>query len=108
MTDIFEKGVIFRFTKKSLAEVFVEKVKGAIYKIDVLPLADVLKFAQRPIGDDWRLKSLKYGYSRKETRKLKPVKTSDGYIVIFPAPGKMVRDQNGYWTTEKAEVDKGG
>lgn len=108
MTDIFEKGLIIGFTKRSIAEDYIYKIKSAIYKIDVIPLMDVLKFAQRPIGDDWRLKSLKYGYSRKETRKLKPVKTKDGYIVIFPPPGRMIRDENGYWTTEKVEVDKGG
>lgn len=105
MSTIFENGLTFGFSKKSLAEEFIGKITSSIYKYDVVTLMDVLKFAQRPVGDDWRIKSLKYGYSRKETRKLKPLKNGGSYTVILPPPGKMVQDENGRWTTE---VDKGG
>lgn len=99
MSTIFENGLQLGFARRYMAEDFIKWVQGAVYKVDVVTLNDILRYTKRPVGDEWRIKSLHYGYSKKETRKLKPVKTPDGYLVVLPPPGKMVQGENGYWTT---------
>ena len=100
MTDIFENGLKLRFTKFALANEYVKWILTRIGMIDAVPLRDILIKAQRPVSDEWRVKSTKYGYARKDVRKLKPIKTEDGYLVILPVPKKIVPCIDGGSTTE--------
>ena len=109
-TTILCNGMQFHFSKKSLADEFCQQIWSMVYKADVICVNDVLRLAKRPtIGfGTGRIGGYKYGYSRRELRKLKPTKTPElgGYSVFLKSPGRMVQDGNGYWTTEPAEKGK--
>lgn len=107
MADIFENGLTLGFVTRNLANEYIETLRSKAYKIDIITLDEVMRMANREVDEDWRIKSLHYGYSRKEIYKLKPVRKNGSYLVIFKTPSLMVRDDNGYWTTER-EIKKKG
>lgn len=100
MSDIFESGFQIWFTKHSLADEFVNWIMTRIGMVDAVALFDILRKAQRPVPEEWRSRSLKYGYARKDVRKLKPIKSDDGYLVILPAPKRIIPHPDGGSTTE--------
>jgi hypothetical protein len=97
--DIIDTIPRFTFTAKGDAEAFCKRMREATYKYDVVTVNDILKDLNRTgklVSEGFR-----YGYSRKEIKKLKIVKDGICWQVVFPSkPGKMVRDRHGYWTTE--------
>ena len=66
------------------------------YKYGVVVINDVLKEGGKPLVPN----GLQYGYARKDIKKVQPVEEDSEWIVQLPAPGRMVRDYNGYWTTD--------
>ena len=101
MSDIFSDGLSLPFPKLKMAEDFVTKLRGITYKIDIITLNEVLQTAGEEIPKDLKIKGLQYGYSRKDIKRLKPRKARKGFVVSFDAPSLMLRDKNGYWTTER-------
>lgn len=102
--DIFEKDGGLFFPTKREAEQFLQKVKNMAYKIDVVTVNDVLINSGRAVKAEYHRDGLKYGYARKEIRKWKAEKIGSEYLVRIPAPGKMIRGENGYWTTENVRT----
>lgn len=107
MSDIFKDGVALPFPKLAMAEEYIKRLQSAAYKIDIITLNEVMAGAcvEMPEDHEWRIKSLHYGYSRREIKKLRPVKARKGFVVNLPEPSLMVRNEKGYWTTER-ELNK--
>ena len=106
--DILEKPLQFPFKRKSEAESFLKELRDEAYKYDVVTINDVLLIrGERSIPEGY-----KYGYHRDELKKLKAKPGMEGWTVELPLPGRMIRDRNGYWTTENIlkmeELQSGG
>ena len=100
--DISKWEPQYTFRTKTLAEEFCMKLRQEAGKYDIITVNDILREVKEPIMED----GFHYGYHKKEIRKLKAEKDGKQYVVRFPAPGRMIRDRNGYWTTET--TGKGG
>lgn len=94
--DIFDRAPRFTFRTKTLAEEFLKRMREAVYKYDVVTVNDILKDRGEPTVRNGH----QFGYHRNEVRKLKPKSVERFWQVEFPIPSRMVRDSNGYWTTE--------
>ena len=103
MKDIFEHGLKLQYSRFKEADEFHKWIRDAIYKCDVVTLRDILVKSKRLVSDKWRIASLKSGYARKDIRKVKPIKTNDGYLLMLPPPKKIVRNPEGGFTTDDTE-----
>lgn len=105
--DLFDLKPMFIFRTRELANQFCERMRHNAAKYDVVTVNDILKDQEKQAAKQ----GFKYGYSKAEIKKLKPVMEQGKWFVIFPKPGKMVRDKNGYWTTipadEEADISHG-
>ena len=79
------------------------------YKVDVVTMNDI--YSDKDRRGKRTTEGFQYGYTRKELKKLKVEFDGFKWGVRFPGnPGKLVRDKNGYWTTDKqlrAEAEGG-
>lgn len=103
--DMLEKAPCFTFRTKEKAEQFITLLKKDAYKYDILTVNDVRiarDFFEGTVGAPVT-GGFEYGYPKKEIKKLKAEKAANGWMVAFPLPGRLVRDQNGYWTTEEKD-----
>lgn len=102
----FDQPFGFIFRTRTLGDEFLRKIRDAAYKYDVVVLNDILKEHDRDAN--LHPQGYHYGYSKKEIRKLKVEKDGVHWLVRFPEPGRMVRDENGYWTTVRSAKAEGG
>lgn len=94
-------GPEFIFRTKGSADDFLKKLNRLAYNVGWITVNDILRDQHLPVtagGGD-------AGYSKKDLRKIKPEKDGDSWKVIFPEPGKLVRDIHGYWTVEKQKEE---
>lgn len=102
--DIFSIATQFAFGSKTLAEEFCRKLRHECHKVGYVTVNDILRIRKEPTvlgGGD-------YGYNKKAIQKLTAEKVDQEWTVKMPVPGKMIRDQHGYWMAETPLVDKGG
>jgi len=107
--DIIHSELELPFRTKNDAVEFIRKMKQEVYKYDVITVLDVFRHHGLPLNGT----AFDYGYDKKMIKKLKAEKQDNGgWLVKFPIPGKLIRDQNGYWTTENVQpvekTDQGG
>lgn len=96
MNDIAFRHRKFTFSTKAKGEEFCKALRNMVNKYDVVTCNDVLE----QYGDVGKFtKYYNIGYNKSEIKKLKVIKENT-WVVEFPAPGRMIRDKNGYWTTE--------
>ena len=100
---IFDNAPSFEFRTRTLGEEFCKRLRDMAYKIDVVTLNDIYKDRKVQLVPE----GYSYGYSRKEIKKLKAERSGEIWAVYFPIPGKLVRDKNGYWTTESVDISGG-
>lgn len=90
----------FTFTSKKSGEEFLKKLRDLAYKVDVVTMNDILKeYGCGKIPEGYM-----YGYHRSEVKKLKVEEAEHYWHVIFPIPGKLIRNQHGYWTTDNIKT----
>ena len=106
--EILDRAPSFTFRTKTLAEEFLKRMRRMTYLFDVVTLNDVMKDRGEPMVTDGH----SFGYHKNEVRKLKPKSIKNHWYVEFPVPSRMVRDRNGYWTTENVlaleKIKEGG
>ena len=93
--EIFGKEPRFTFDSKEEADGFLKKLREDSLKYDVITMNDIL--ARRLIRTE--IEGYHYGYHKDEIKKMKVVKENGEWCITMPIPSKMVRDENGYWTT---------
>ena len=98
--ETIDRAPRFSFPTKEKADEFCKKLREDGLKYDVVTINDVIRRSGNPLPYGLMVDGYKYGYSRKEIKKFKPEKAYGNWIVQMPIPGKMVRDPNGYWTTD--------
>lgn len=98
--ETIDRAPRFSFPTKEKADDFCKKLREDGLKYDVVTINDVIRRSENPLPYGLMVDGYKYGYSRKEIKKFKPEKVGGNYIVRMPIPGKMIRDPNGYWTTD--------
>lgn len=98
--ETIDRAPRFSFPTKEKADEFCKKLRVDGLKYDVVTINDVIRKSGNPLPYGLMVDGYKYGYSRKEIKKFKPEKAYGNWIVRMPIPGKMVRDPNGYWTTD--------
>ena len=103
---IFDREARFSFSSKAEADNFCKKLREDGMKYDVVTILDILRLRGDPIPYEMIQSNVgyHYGYSRKEIKKFKPEKIGSGWVVRMGMPGKMVRDENGYWTTDTVNL----
>lgn len=101
--ETFDRAPRFSFPTKDEAEGFCKWLRGETYKYDVVIINDILRERKIPtVPEGWHC-----GYDRKIAKKLKPKKSGSFWLVELPIPGRMVRDENGYWKTVDISEDGG-
>lgn len=99
----FESGMEFSFETKTEAKEFCKRLQSMEHNVGFITVNDVLRVRKEPLivnGGNW-------GYNKDTVRRLKPKEGQNArkWTVALPPPGKMVRDDNGYW---KAAAHEGG
>lgn len=93
-----DRAPYYMFRTKGEADAFCKRMRDIAYKVDVVTVNDILLDRKEHFVIDG---GYQHGYTRKDCKKLKPEKCGSEWIVTFPcAPGKMIRDAHGHWTTE--------
>ena len=90
----------FTFRTKTEADEFLKRLNKMAYNVGWVTVNDILRERKEPVvtgGGDW-------GYSKKDVKKVKPENIGDCWKVAFPMPGKLVRDDHGYWVVENVQV----
>ena len=103
--EIQERAPHFSFRTQEKASQFIALLKKDVYKYDILTVNDILiarDFFEGVVGNPMT-GGFDYGYSKRQIKKLKAEKVGSGWVVAFPLPGRLVRDKNGYWTTEEED-----
>ena len=101
--ETIDKAPRFSFPTKDEADEFCKKLKEAAYKYDVVIINDILRVRGLPgVPEGYH-----HGYDRKTVKKIKPVKEGSRWQVQMPMPGKMTRDENGFWTTVPVSSEGG-
>lgn len=88
------------FRTKTEADEFLKKLSKMAYNVGWVTVNDILRERKEPVaagGGD-------YGYSKKDLKKVKPEKNGDCWQVHFDVPGKLVRDDHGYWVIDNVQV----
>jgi hypothetical protein len=101
--ETIDRAPRFSFPTKDEAERFCKRMRDATYKYDVVVINDILR--DRGLGGV--PEGYHYGYDRKTVKKIKPKKEGNYWQVQMPMPGKMVRGENGFWTTVPADTEGG-
>jgi hypothetical protein len=97
--ELFNSKTRITFGSKREADQFLEKITHMSKTVGWATLNDILRLS----GNKTISNGGDYGFSKKDIRKLKPTKWFSEWEMIFPVPGKLVRDINGYWTVEDVE-----
>lgn len=99
----FDSGMELTFGNRTEAKEFCRRLQSIEHNVGFVTVNDVLRTRKKPSclnGGNW-------GYNRDAVRRLKPKEDPDAneWVVKLPPPGKMIRDDNGYW---KAAACEGG
>ena len=97
--ELYENGPRFVFNDRETADSFCTVLRQDGFKYDVVTIIDVFNKSGNALPVELLKDGFHYGYSRKEIKKFKPERDGNRWIVRMPVPGRMIRDRNGYWTT---------
>ena len=93
-----ENGILFEFNSKAAADQFLSDVKKTTRLYLYISLADMKmlsKDGNRSVG----VGNFGRGYNKSDVRNIKPRKneSTGKWEVIFPKPGKMYLDNDGFY-----------